>query len=162
MAIAGVFKSRATLIAENLCLRQQLLVYQRRRPRPRLRDADRRFWILARRWFSGWRGTLLVARPETVLGWHRKGWKAYWRWKSERAGEGRSKPDPGRAQIAYPTHGLAECLVGSAEDPSGADEARLQSLGPNRCQVQAPAARSRTVARLALLSRTPRRGDLGL
>ena len=92
MAIAGVFKSKAALVAENLCLRQQLLVYQRRRPRPRLRDADRRFWILARRWFSGWCGTLLVARPETALGWHRKRWKAYWRWKSRVPAKGGRSP----------------------------------------------------------------------
>jgi hypothetical protein len=55
-AIAGFFGSRASLVAENLCLRQQLRVLQRRRPRPRLTDADRRFWILASRWFCGWRG----------------------------------------------------------------------------------------------------------
>jgi putative transposase len=89
-AIAGFFMSRASLVAENLCLRQQLLVHQRRHPRPRLRDADRRFWILASRWFSNWRGTLLVVKPETVLAWHRKGWKAYWRWRSRApAGSGR-------------------------------------------------------------------------
>jgi hypothetical protein len=81
-AIAGFFGSRASLVAENLCLRQQLLVLQRRHPRPRLTDADRRFWILARRWFCGWRETLLIVRPDTVLGWHRKGWRAYWRWRS--------------------------------------------------------------------------------
>ena len=92
MAIAGAFSSRAALVAGNLCLRQQLLVYQRRRPQPRLRDADRRFRILARRWFSGWRGTLFVARPETVLGWHRKGWKAYWRWKSSAPANGGRSP----------------------------------------------------------------------
>ena len=49
-AIVAWFTTRADLIAENLCLRQQLVVLQRRRPRPRLRDADRRFWILACRW----------------------------------------------------------------------------------------------------------------
>jgi transposase InsO family protein len=81
-AIAGFFGSRASLVAENLCLRQQLLVLQRRHPRPRLTDADRRFWILASRWFCGWRGTLLIVRPDTVIGWHRKGWRAYWRWRS--------------------------------------------------------------------------------
>jgi hypothetical protein len=81
-AIAGFFRSRAALVAENLCLRQQLLVLQRRRPRPRLTDAERRFWILASRWFRDWQGTLLIVKPETVLGWHRKGWKAYWRWRS--------------------------------------------------------------------------------
>jgi hypothetical protein len=76
-AIAACFKSRASLVAENLCLRHQLLVLQRRHPRPRLTDADRRFWILASRWFTGWRWTLLVVKPETALGWHRKGWRAY-------------------------------------------------------------------------------------
>jgi putative transposase len=81
-AIGGFFRSRASLVAENLCLRQQLLVLQRRHPRPRLTDADRRFWILASRWFWGWGGTLLIVKPKTVLGWHRKGWRAYWRWRS--------------------------------------------------------------------------------
>jgi hypothetical protein len=51
----ALLKPKALLVAENLCLRQQLIVPQRRQPRPRLLDADRRFWILARRWFSGWR-----------------------------------------------------------------------------------------------------------
>ena len=75
-------KSRASLVAENLCLRQQLVVLQRRHPRPRLTDADRRFWILARCWFRGWRQTLLIVKPESVIAWHRKGWKACWRWRS--------------------------------------------------------------------------------
>jgi hypothetical protein len=53
------FRPRGRLIAENLCLRQQLLVLQRRHPQPRLVNADRRFWIIASRWFSSWRGSLL-------------------------------------------------------------------------------------------------------
>ena len=52
-AITSFFRSRSALIAENLCLRHQLLVLQRRHPRPRLRNADRRFWILACRWLTG-------------------------------------------------------------------------------------------------------------
>ena len=55
------------LIADNLCLRQQLLVLQRRKPRPRLKDADRRFWVLARRWFVDWQTSVLIVKPETVL-----------------------------------------------------------------------------------------------
>src|SRR4029077_20458174 len=98
-AIAGFFQSRASLVAENLCLRQQLLVHQRRHPRPWLRDADRRFWILASRWFSGWRGTLLVAGPETVLGSHRKGWKTYWRWTSRAPANGGRRPIPDEPQL---------------------------------------------------------------
>src|SRR5215468_6035590 len=81
-AIAGLLKSKARLVAENLCLRQQLIVLQRRQPRPRLLPADRRFWIQATRWYSGWRDVLLIVQPETVLRWHREGWRAYWRWCS--------------------------------------------------------------------------------
>jgi hypothetical protein len=64
-AIAALLKPKALLAAENLCLRQQLVVLQRRRPRPRLFGADRRFWILARQWYSGWRDALLIVQPET-------------------------------------------------------------------------------------------------
>ena len=81
-AIAALFTRNASLVAENLCLRQQLLDLQRGRRRPQLDDADRRFWILASRWFSGWWSSLLIVKPETVLGWHRKGWRATWRWRS--------------------------------------------------------------------------------
>ena len=88
LAIAATFRPEALLIAENLCLRQQLVVLQRRHPRPRLRNADRRFWILASRWFSDWRTPLLIVKPETVLGWQRAGWRAYWRWRSSRQARG--------------------------------------------------------------------------
>ncbi len=82
-------KPRAWLIAENLCLRQQLAVLSRRQPRPLLRDKDRRFWILMNRWFVGWRECLILVQPETVLRWHERGWRYYWRWKSRRRGVGR-------------------------------------------------------------------------
>ena len=91
----AIFKSRATLVAENLCLRQQLIVLKRRQIRPKLRDADRRFWVLACRWFSGWRQNVLIVRPDTVVGWHRKGWKAYWRWRSRHPAKiGRRRIEP--------------------------------------------------------------------
>ena len=62
-AVAAFFKPKASLVAENLCLRQQILVLQRRHPRPRLQDKDRRFWILASRCFCA----LQVAyMPRTV------------------------------------------------------------------------------------------------
>jgi hypothetical protein len=68
LAIAAIFRPKALLIAENLCLRQQLVVLQRRHPRSRLSDTDRRFWILASRWLSDWRQPLLIVKPETVSG----------------------------------------------------------------------------------------------
>jgi putative transposase len=92
-AISAAFRPRVLLIAENLCLRQQLLVLQRRHPQPRLRNADRRFWIIASRWFGGWHGSLLIVKPETVLRWHRRGWRAYWSWRSRRQrGSGGRRP----------------------------------------------------------------------
>src|SRR5499433_368144 len=93
-ALAAAVQPKALLIADNLCLRQHLLVLQRRMPRPRLEDVDRRFWILAYRWFSGWQTSLLVVKPETVLRWHRQGWRTYWRRRSRCTGR------PGRRPIA--------------------------------------------------------------
>ena len=72
-AFTAIFKSRTSLVAENLCLRQQLIVLKRRQARPQLRDADRRFWILACQLFSGWSRSLIVVKPDTVVSWHRKG-----------------------------------------------------------------------------------------
>ena len=94
-AITGVFKPRVRLIAENLCLRQQLVVLKRRQQRPSLRNRDRRFWVLASRCFADWQDTLIIVQPETVLHWHRRGWKAYWRWRSRRCrGGGRRRISP--------------------------------------------------------------------
>jgi hypothetical protein len=90
--IVACFRSRASLVIENVCLRQQLVVLRRRQSRPRICDADRCFWVLACRWFAAWRGSLLIVKPETVLRWHRRGWKAYWRWRSSRTGKAGRHP----------------------------------------------------------------------
>lgn len=89
--IRALFASRATIAAENLALRHQLGVLQRSVKRPQLRQRDRIFWVWLSRLWSGWRDSLAIVRPETVLRWHRQGFKLYWRWKS------RSKP--GRPKI---------------------------------------------------------------
>ncbi len=75
-------KSRAALAAENLALRQQIAVLQRSVKRPRLHRRDRIFWVWLSRLWRGWRSSLIVVRPETVLRWHREGFRLYWRWKS--------------------------------------------------------------------------------
>ena len=67
LAIRAIFRPKALPIAENLCLRQQLVVLQRRYPQPRLSDADQCLWILASRGFSDWRHSLLIVKSETVL-----------------------------------------------------------------------------------------------
>jgi len=89
-AILAALKPKALLVAENLCLRQQLLALQRRRPRPYLKAADRFFWVLASHCFCGWRNLLLIVKPETVLKWHQRGWRLYWSRRSRmRAKTGR-------------------------------------------------------------------------
>src|ERR1022692_1749602 len=74
-----LFRSRGNLVLENLVLRQQLAVLKRRRPRPRLALVDKLFWVTVSRFWSGWKEALIVVRPETVVRWHRAGFRMYWR-----------------------------------------------------------------------------------
>jgi hypothetical protein len=83
--IADLFRSRAGLEAEVPALRQQINVLQRLRPkRPTLSSMDRLVlgWIY--RWFPNACDALAIVRPETILRWHRAGFRTYWRWKSRR------------------------------------------------------------------------------
>jgi hypothetical protein len=72
-------RSRTSLAAENLFLRKQLAFYQERKVKPR--RADNPTLVLLSRWFN-WRDALIVVRPRTLVAWHRKGWRLFWRWKS--------------------------------------------------------------------------------
>ena len=81
-----IFTAKADLMVENLALRQQINVLRRKAGRSRLRKQDRIFWLwLARSW-SEWRDSLILVKPETVVRWHRHGFKYYWTWKSRRRG----------------------------------------------------------------------------
>ena len=92
--------ARTSLALENLALRQQLAVYQRNQKHPRLRIADRVFWVLLRRLWSGWERSLLIVRPETVISWHRQGFKLVWRRRSRDRRVGRPRiPTEHRAYI---------------------------------------------------------------
>jgi putative transposase len=79
---------------ENLALWQQLAVIKRPCPRPRLRRAERWFWIWLSRVWSNWRRPLLIVRPETVGGWHRRGFRLYWTWICRRRQAGRLPVGP--------------------------------------------------------------------
>jgi putative transposase len=72
-------RARRSLLLENLALRQQLAVLKRRHPNPRIGLLDKLFWVAARRFWSGWKQSLLVVTPETVVRWHRAGFRQYWR-----------------------------------------------------------------------------------
>ena len=82
---------RTELAAENLALRQQLAALYHRAKRPRLRKRDRIFWAILSRIWPNWRTALLIVQPETVVRWHRAGFKLFWWWKSRRTGVGRPK-----------------------------------------------------------------------
>jgi transposase InsO family protein len=89
--LASLFKSRAELEAENLVLRQQINVLCRQMPkRPALTNIDRLLFVWLYRWFPSSVGAFAIIRPETVIRWHRVGFRAYWRWRS-RNGVGRPK-----------------------------------------------------------------------
>jgi len=75
-------RSRHYLLLENLALRQQLSVLARRKPRPQFSSADRVLWVTLRRVWSRWQRSLILVQPETVVGWHRAGFKLYWTWLS--------------------------------------------------------------------------------
>src|SRR5262245_8604722 len=91
MFIVDLFKPPCRLEAENLFLRHQLSIAVRRaRPRLRLRNADRVLLIWMTRLWPSLLGAAQVVQPETILRWHRAGFKAFWRWKSrKRAGRPR-------------------------------------------------------------------------
>jgi hypothetical protein len=76
---------RSTAVTlENVALRHQLDVPQRSTPRFRLRRRDRLLWVALSQLWAGWRASLLIVQPATVLAWHRQGFQLYWRWKSRR------------------------------------------------------------------------------
>jgi putative transposase len=85
-ALIAAMRPRASLVVEILVLRQQLAVFKRDRPRPRLRPIDRAFWVLVSRIWSRWADALAIVKPATVIAWHRRGFARFWAWKSRRAG----------------------------------------------------------------------------
>jgi putative transposase len=87
---ADAFRSRTELLAENALLRQQLIVVARAVERPKLRARERGLIVLLAGLALQWRNVLLLVRPETVLRWHRHGFRLFWRWKSSR----RRPPEP--------------------------------------------------------------------
>jgi putative transposase len=76
------FRSRRDLLLENLALRQQPAVLRARHPQPRFSASDRLFWVILRRLWLGWKQALILVQPETVVRWHRAGFKVYWTWIS--------------------------------------------------------------------------------
>src|ERR1700692_1585703 len=107
---ASPFKSKIRLAAENAALRHQLIVLRRKfRVRVKLANSDRWFLIQLYRWFPSILKVLTIIRPETLVRWHRAGFRSYWRWKSRSLG--------GRAPIDADPRALIRRM--SVENPLG-------------------------------------------
>ena len=142
VCIRVFFRSRRDTALEVLAPRQQVAVLKRKRPRPKLNSLDRLFWTALRHCWSRWTEVLVIVKPDTVIGWHRAGFRLYWRW--------RSRPRGGRPKISGEIRDLIQRLAQENRD-WGAPKihGELQKLGFVVAE--------RSVARY--LRRIRRRGD---
>src|SRR4030081_1672182 len=117
--LASPFKSKGRLEAENAALRHQLIVLRRRvRGRVHLTNGDRLLLVQLSRWFPSVLKAITIIRPETLVRWHRAGFRRYWRWKSSSLG--------GRPKIDADLRALIRRM--SAENPLwGAPRMRLRA-----------------------------------
>jgi hypothetical protein len=140
LALVGAFRSRVSLEAENTILRHQLNVLRRKSPkRPTFGMLDRLIFAGLYRLAPKVLGALAIVKPETVIKWHRAGFRSYWRWKSRRRG-GRPIVAPeirkliGEMSIANP-------LWGAPRDPWRTPQARHRYRTDQRSQVHGQAKR---------------------
>ena len=89
----SLFRSKHQLVIENLALRQQVFMLRKSVKKPRPSVADKLFWIIFSRYVDGWRKLLHGLHPDTVVRWHRQGFRLYWRWKSRGQKPGRPPID---------------------------------------------------------------------
>ncbi|MBW2241247.1 MAG: transposase [Deltaproteobacteria bacterium] len=120
-SLAAFFRSRNDQAIVELALRQQLAIYTVKRPRPRLTRADRAFWVLLSRVWPRWREALFIVQPETVVRWHRKGFRLYWRSISKRG--------PGRPRISLELQALIRRFATENDWRARKIQAELEKLG---------------------------------
>ncbi len=125
---SAAIKSRRAIVLENIALRQQLQVFCRSNKAPRLTWMDRGFWVLLSRLWAGWRDAIVIVKPETVINWHRKGFRLYCRWKSRKRGRpriwrGRARGEWIRNSGVHVTTGVSHVL------PPGSNFRTLRARG---------------------------------
>jgi putative transposase len=91
VALRVFFRGRRDSALEILALRQQVAVFKRKHPCPKLNSFDRLFWTILRHSWPGWIEALIIVKPDTVVRWHRTGFRLYWRWRSRAGSGGRAK-----------------------------------------------------------------------
>ena len=87
-------KLNSHLIIENLALRQQLTAMKQSMKRPKIRTRDRILWVFLSYLWKDWQDVLIIVKPETLIRWHKKGFKLFWRYKSRKRRPGRSPVAP--------------------------------------------------------------------
>jgi hypothetical protein len=151
--IFALFKDSRDLVLENLALHQQLLVYKRLHPRPQLRHADRLFWVWLSKVWNGWRNALVIVKPETVISWHRKGFKLFWTKISQRkrAGPASSKSADSCSDQA---DGRSEPAMGSTTHSWGVAQVGHPNFRKNRLAAAAQVQEA-TLSAMAHLPQQP-------
>jgi len=89
--IRAACMTREELVLENIALRQQLATFKMKEFRPTLSKTDRLFWVLLSKTWERWADSLVIVKPETVVGWHKQGFRLYWLWKSRTRKRGRPR-----------------------------------------------------------------------
>ena len=122
--LASPFKSKSRLEAENAALRHQLAVLRRKvRGRLDFTNSDRLFFVQLYRWFPSILKAITIIRPETLVRWHRAGFRRYWRWKSRSSG-GRPQIDAELARTD-PADEHRKSTLGRAAHPWRIAQARV-------------------------------------
>lgn len=127
LLLRAALRTRRQLALENIALRHQLEVLQRNAKRPKLKPSDRALWAFLSRSLPDWRRHLTIVQPDTVVRWHRAGWRLYWRWRSD--------PGRGRPKVSAEVRALIGRM--SAENPPwGAPRihGELLKLGYDICE----------------------------
>jgi putative transposase len=118
---ASFFRSRNQQAIVELALRQQLATYAHTELKPRLMPIDRAFWVALFRFWPPWRDALVIVKPDTVIRWHRKGFRLYWRSISKRG--------PGRPSISHELQTLIRRLADDNGWRARKIHAELEKLG---------------------------------
>ena len=119
--VPALLRSRREQAIVELALRQQLGTYARKRSRPRLTALDRSFWIALSSFWPPWKEALVIVKPDTVVRWHRKGFRLYWRTISKRG--------PGRPPISGEVQALIVRLARENGWRARKIQAELEKLG---------------------------------
>lgn len=119
--LRAFFRSRREQAIVELALRQQLAAYAQGRPRPKLTSLDRAFWVAIHQLWPRWREVLIIVKPETVIRWHRKGFRLYWQTRSRRA--------PGRPTVPQEVRELIRRLAFENDWGARKIQGELSKLG---------------------------------